>query len=48
VRVLLKEPYVDAQVVADFQDVNKRYCRWRSDDAPPAAGFELLDAGEQQ
>ncbi len=48
VRVLLKEPYVDAQVVADFQDVNKRYCRWRSDDAPPAAGFELLGDEAQQ
>ncbi|HSK47157.1 MAG TPA: metallophosphoesterase [Coriobacteriia bacterium] len=29
VRVLLKEPYVDATIVADFHDVNRRYCRWR-------------------
>lgn len=46
VRVLLKEPFVDAQIVADFQDVNKRYCRWRSPDIPRAAGFELL--GDQE
>jgi len=41
VRVLLKEPYVDAEVVADFRDVNKRYCRWREHEGPPAAGYEL-------
>jgi putative phosphoesterase len=34
VRVLLKEPYVDAVVVADFHDVNRRYCRWRAGTAP--------------
>ncbi len=32
VRVLLKEPYVDAEVVADYEDVNKRACRWRPAD----------------
>lgn len=31
VRVLRKEPYVDAEVVADFRDMNNRYCRWRDD-----------------
>jgi 3',5'-cyclic AMP phosphodiesterase CpdA len=29
VRVSLKEPFVDSQVVADFHDINRRYCRWR-------------------
>lgn len=38
VRVLLKEPYVDARVVADFRDINKRYCRWRPEEGPPAQG----------
>ncbi len=39
VRVLLKEPYVDAEVVADFQDVNRRYCRWRPGE-PGTRGIE--------
>ncbi len=43
VRVLLKEPYVDAEVVADFRDVNKRYCRWRPHEGPPSAGFEYVE-----
>ncbi|MDH4139659.1 MAG: metallophosphoesterase [Coriobacteriia bacterium] len=30
VRVLLKEPYVDAEVVADYVGVHKRTCSWRS------------------
>lgn len=29
VRVSLKEPYVDAEVVADYEDLNRRHCRWR-------------------
>jgi 3',5'-cyclic AMP phosphodiesterase CpdA len=29
VRVLLKEPYVDAEAVADYRAVNRRYCLWR-------------------
>ncbi len=29
VRVLLKEPFNDPECVADFHDVNRRYCRWR-------------------
>lgn len=29
VRVLLKEPFNDAECVADFQDVLPRHCRWR-------------------
>lgn len=32
VRVLLKEPYVDAAIVADYRDVNRRHCRWRRED----------------
>jgi len=39
VRVLLKEPYVDAEVVADFSDLNRRYCGWR-----PADGTEVEEA----
>ena len=46
VRVLLKEPYVDAEVVADFRDVNTRYCRWRPARGPPATG-DVLDGGAQ-
>jgi 3',5'-cyclic-AMP phosphodiesterase len=33
VKVLLKEPFVDPIAVADFRDVNRRYCRWRPDTA---------------
>ena len=40
VRVLLKEPYVDATVVADFHDVNRRYCRWREGTEPIEHGIE--------
>lgn len=40
VRILLKEPYVDATVVADFHDVNRRYCRWRPGVDAEAAGIE--------
>lgn len=29
VRVSLKEPYVAPVIVADYRDVNRRYCRWR-------------------
>lgn len=43
VRVLLKEPYVDAEVVADFRDVNKRYCKWRPHEGPPSAGYEYVE-----
>ncbi|PKQ10279.1 MAG: 3',5'-cyclic-nucleotide phosphodiesterase [Actinobacteria bacterium HGW-Actinobacteria-9] len=34
VRINLKEPYVDAQVVADYRDINQPSCSWRSDDGP--------------
>ncbi len=30
VRVLLKEPYVDAEIVADFTGIHKRTCSWRA------------------
>lgn len=30
VRVLLKEPYVDARIVGDYRDLNRRTCRWRA------------------
>ena len=30
VRVLLKEPFAGAECVADFQDVHRKYCRWRA------------------
>ena len=29
VRVLLKEPYADAEVVADYRALNRRFCLWR-------------------
>jgi 3',5'-cyclic AMP phosphodiesterase CpdA len=35
VRVLRKEPYVDAEVVADFSDINRRHCRWRQGKQAP-------------
>lgn len=35
VRVLLKEPYVDPEVVADFRDINRRHCRWRPEIQAP-------------
>lgn len=43
VRVLLKEPYVDAAVVADFRDVNRRYCRWRPGTEPDESGIEPVE-----
>lgn len=44
VRVLLKEPYVDATVVADFHDVNRRYCRWRPGERLAEHGVEPVEA----
>jgi len=44
VRVLLKEPYVDAVVVADFHDVNRRYCRWRNGESETQSGIEPVEA----
>jgi hypothetical protein len=32
VRVLRKEPYVDAEIVADYRDMNQPSCTWRSID----------------
>lgn len=29
VRVLLKEPFVEPEIVGDFRDINRRFCRWR-------------------
>lgn len=46
VRVLLKEPYVDAQVVADFRDINKRFCKWRPHEGPPSSGYELEEESQ--
>lgn len=43
VRVMLKEPYVDAEVVADFRDVNKRYCKWRPHEGPPVSADYVLE-----
>ena len=39
VKVSLKEPYVEPVVVADFHDVNRRYCRWRGG-SPGERGIE--------
>lgn len=36
VRVMLKEPYVDAEIVADYRDINVQTCRWRSIADDPA------------
>jgi putative phosphoesterase len=44
VKVLLKEPYVDARVVADFRDVNRRYCRWRPGAEGAEHGIEPVEA----
>jgi putative phosphoesterase len=45
VKVLLKEPFVDPIVVADFRDVNRRYCRWRPDGGAMAEhGIEPVEA----
>jgi len=54
VRVSRKEPFVDPVVVADFRDVNRRYCRWRPDagveiegslpEPQPSHGFEPIIA----
>lgn len=44
VRVLLKEPYVDPVVVADFRDVNRRQCRWQPGDAPADFDAEPVEA----
>ncbi len=43
VRVLLKEPYVDSQVVADFSDINRRYCRWRPGVQAPELDEVVVD-----
>ncbi len=43
VQVLLKEPYVDATLVADFRDVNRRYCRWRPGESAEDAGIEPVE-----
>jgi len=45
VRVFLKEPYVDGEVVADFRDINMRYCRWRPKEGPPEE-FEYVEDPE--
>ncbi len=37
VRVLLKEPYVDPEVVADYHELHKRYCSWRPKSEPADA-----------
>jgi len=29
VRVILKEPYTDGEVVADYRGIHRRYCSWR-------------------
>lgn len=39
VRILLKEPFVEAEVVADFADINRRACRWR----PEVEACEMTD-----
>jgi 3',5'-cyclic AMP phosphodiesterase CpdA len=44
VKVLLKEPFVDGHVVADFRDVNRLYCRWREDEAASEHGIEPVEA----
>ena len=33
VRVLLKEPYVDAEIVADYRGIHERHCTWRPADS---------------
>jgi 3',5'-cyclic AMP phosphodiesterase CpdA len=42
VRVLRKEPFVDAQIVADYHDINKRSCRWAPDSRVDDAIEELM------
>lgn len=36
VRVLLKEPFVDAEIVGDYHGIHQRVCGWRSDDVEAA------------
>jgi 3',5'-cyclic AMP phosphodiesterase CpdA len=45
VRVSRKEPYVDAEVVADYHDINLRSCRWRA--APQAPELDDVITGGQ-
>jgi hypothetical protein len=44
VRVSLKEPYLDPVVIADFRDVNRRYCRWRPGEEATEHGIEPMEA----
>lgn len=44
VKVLLKEPFVDAVVVADFHNVNRRYCSWRPGTEAAEVGIEPVGA----
>jgi 3',5'-cyclic AMP phosphodiesterase CpdA len=32
VRVVLKEPYADGEIVADYRGIHRRYCSWRPHD----------------
>ncbi|MDZ4179509.1 MAG: metallophosphoesterase [Coriobacteriia bacterium] len=49
VRVLLKEPYVDPEVVADYREVNKRQCRWRPEgDSDTPSSRHALPAEEDE
>ncbi len=43
VRVTLKEPYVEGEIVADFRDVNRRYCRWRPGEEGAEDGIEPVE-----
>lgn len=46
VRVLRKEPYVDAEIVADYSDINRRYCRWRPGANPPGDAEATMEGRE--
>jgi hypothetical protein len=45
VRVMRKEPFVDAEVVADFSDMNKRHCRWRPGAQAPDLDEVISEVG---
>jgi 3',5'-cyclic AMP phosphodiesterase CpdA len=48
VRVLLKEPYTDPEVVADYRGVHKRYCNWRPHDESDPNAVDPAEADAEE
>lgn len=45
VRVMRKEPFVDAEIVADYSDMNRRHCRWRPGAQAPDLDEVIAEVG---